>query len=161
VQHVLTNKGLPPSRVLDIGGNIGYFTTWALAMGHKVTTFEPMDYNVRCIVTTVDENGYGDRHKLYQNALGNQPGSVMLKPTNKVNRGNYQVQVSSLSTPVTAEGEYGFDYVETVRLDDVVDEDVLLAKIDVEGFEHKVMMILPHNLHRESSNHKPYYDSDV
>jgi len=30
------------------------------------------------------------------------------------------------------------DYVETVRLSDVVDEDVLLMKIDVEGYEHKV-----------------------
>ena len=38
--------------MLDVGGNIGYFSLWALAMGHKVTTFEPMDFNLRYTVYT-------------------------------------------------------------------------------------------------------------
>jgi len=135
-KHVLMTKGLPPGRVLDIGGNIGYFTMWGLAMGHKVTTFEPMDFNLRYIVTSIDANHFGANHTLYQNAVGNEAGRLSLLPTNKQNRGNYQVQTSTLAE---GEGEYGFDYVDTIRVDDVVDEDVLLIKIDVEGFEHKVL----------------------
>jgi len=136
-KHVLLSKGLPPGRVLDVGGNIGYFTMWALAMGHKVTTFEPMDFNLRYLVTSIDANGFGANHTLYQNAVGNKPGRLSLNPTNKQNRGNYQVQEARGVTSLS--GEYGFDYVDTIRLDDVVDEDVLLIKIDVEGFEHKVL----------------------
>jgi FkbM family methyltransferase len=138
LKYVLASKGLPPGRVLDIGGNIGYFTMWALAMGHKVTTFEPMDFNVRYIVTSIDANKFGANHTLYQNAVGNQAGRLALQPTNKQNRGNFQVQMVN-GAAGEPQGEYGFDYVDTVRLDDVVDEDVHLIKIDVEGFEHKVL----------------------
>lgn len=133
-KHALLAKGLAPGCVLDVGGNIGYFTLWGLAMGHKVTTFEPMDFNLRYLVTSIDANSFGANHTLYQNAVGNKAGRVYLNPTNKQNRGNFQVQQVAGSS-----GEYGFDYVDTVKLDDVVDEDVLLVKIDVEGFEHKVL----------------------
>ncbi len=136
-KYVLLSKNLPPGRVLDVGGNIGYFTMWALAMGHRVTTFEPMDFNLRYLVTSIDANSFGANHTLYQNAVGNKPGRLSLNPTNQQNRGNFQVQeAQGKSSP---SGEYGFDYVDTIRLDDVVDEDVLLIKIDVEGFEHKVL----------------------
>ena len=138
LKHVLVSKGLPPGRVLDVGGNIGYFTMWALAMGHKVTTFEPMDFNVRYIVTSIDANNFGANHTLYQNAVGNQAGRLALQPTNKQNRGNFQVQMVN-GAAGELHGEYGLDYVDTVRLDDLVDEDVHLIKIDVEGFEHKVL----------------------
>ena len=65
-KYVLVTKGLPPSRVIDVGGNIGYFTLCALAMGHHVTTFEPMDYNLLKIVSSIAANGFSDRHTLYQ-----------------------------------------------------------------------------------------------
>ena len=138
LKYVLVTKGLPPSRVIDVGGNIGYFSMWALAMGHRVTTFEPMDYNLLKIVSSIAANGFSDRHTLYQNAVGNAPGRVLLQPTNKINRGNFQIQ-PLLGNSATDQGDYGVDYVDTVRLSDVVDEDVLFIKIDVEGYEHKVL----------------------
>ena len=99
-KHVLVSSGLPSGRVLDVGGNIGYFTLWALAMGHKVTTFEPMDFNVRYIVTSIDANpGFGANHTLYQNAVGNAAGRLALTPTNAQNRGNYQVHEPPARTP--------------------------------------------------------------
>ena len=38
-----------------------------------------------------DANKFGHNHTLYQNAVGNQAGRLTLQPTNKQNRGNYQV----------------------------------------------------------------------
>ena len=103
-KHVLLSHP-PGGRVLDVGGNIGYFTMWGLAMGHKVTTFEPMDFNVRYIATSIDANrGFADNHTLFQNAVGNAPGRLSLLPTNKQNRGNFQVQAAR---PGEGGGEYG------------------------------------------------------
>jgi hypothetical protein len=48
------------------------------------------------------------------------------------------VQAAS-ATEGSDSGEYGIDYVDSVRVGDVIDEDVLLIKIDVEGYEHKVL----------------------
>mmetsp|Transcript_9230 Transcript_9230/g.30823 ORF Transcript_9230/g.30823 Transcript_9230/m.30823 type:complete len:587 (-) Transcript_9230:392-2152(-) len=136
-KHVLVNLKLPPGLVLDVGANLGYFSLWALAMGHRVVSFEPMDFNLRYFIMSIEYNGYAANHTLYQNTVGNSPGRVTLKPTNELNRGNFQVQEDTAG--FLRGGEYGIDYAETIRLDDVVKEDVLLMKIDVEGFEHRVL----------------------
>jgi hypothetical protein len=38
---------------VDVGANIGYFTSTALALGAKVISFEPMRQNYGCIMATV------------------------------------------------------------------------------------------------------------
>lgn len=42
--------------VIDGGSNLGYFTMWAAAMGHRVFSFEPMDFNLRYAYTRTRTN---------------------------------------------------------------------------------------------------------
>ena len=55
---------------------IGYFTLLAAAMGARVVAFEPTDFNLRYLITSVEKSGLAQNITLYQNAAGNAAGKV-------------------------------------------------------------------------------------
>jgi FkbM family methyltransferase len=130
-------KLYPQRAVVDIGANIGYFSLIALGKLNvpRVYSFEPMNYNVRQIERTMKRNKLdSNRWKVYQNAVGSVAGLVvsLRTPDARNNAGNHKIVASS----GTVDGKvYGDDFVHTVRLDQVVDEDISFMKIDVEGWE--------------------------
>lgn len=126
--------------IVDVGANIGYFSLQALALGHKVIAFEPMNRNMAKILTSVMLNNFTNSVSLYHNAVSSKSGDVVsLQATNNRNQGNGQVQSVQPSAYTVRTGVYGQDYVETVALSDIVNEYVLLMKIDVEGMESSVI----------------------
>ena len=127
--------GAPPSLMVDVGANLGYFSLQAAALGHRVVAFEPMGRNAHKFFASIVQNRFESNITLYQNAVTHQSGQVVrLKETHPTNQGNGQIRTGGVR-----EGRYGVDYVETVRLDEVLHEDVLFMKIDVEGFEGAVL----------------------
>jgi len=124
----LSRKGV----AVDIGGNIGWFTLLMLAHGLRVTTFEPMTSNVNKILESVARNGWGHRHRLYQNALGSITEQVTISATSTVNPSNGRISNQRANDSKVAT-------VFAVPLDAVIDEDVVLMKIDVESFELRVL----------------------
>ena len=132
--HVLAQQ--QPVVVVDVGANLGYFSLMAAALGHRVVAFEPMGRNAAKLQASIARNpGFSERIALYQYAVASRADdTVALTATHASNQGNGQAR------PATKEGGvYGIDYVQTVRLDDVVDEDVRIIKIDVEGLEAEVL----------------------
>ena len=122
--------------VVDVGANIGYFTLMAAAMGHRVVAFEPMNRNAAKLQSSIARNGFQRQVVLYHNAASfESSGKVSLTETHHTNQGNGQMR----SARADVSGVYGVDYSETVTLDDAIHEDVLLLKIDVEGFESAVL----------------------
>ena len=133
----------PVAVVVDVGANLGYFSLMAAALGHRVVAFEPMGRNAAKLQASIARNaGFSERIALYQNAVASRAGEVVaLAATHPSNQGNGQVVVRDAPPRGGGAlgGVYGIDYVETVRLDDVVAEDVLVMKIDIEGLEAEAL----------------------
>lgn len=123
--------------VVDIGANLGYFSLMAASMGARVIAFEPMNRNMGKLASSVARNGFEHKIVMFQNAVSDESGRVVhIQETDVSNQGNGYITEREWR----AEGIYGQDFVETVRLDDVVgSRDVTLMKIDVEGFEGAVL----------------------
>ena len=134
-----TQPGRPPV-VVDVGANIGYFSLAAAAMGARVIAFEPMSRNARKLSKSIIRNRFQDRITLYQNAAWDEGPSfpLHLEATSSTNQGNGKVVYGETSGANT-HGTYGVDYVTTVSLSDVVQEDVDVIKIDTEGTEGAVI----------------------
>jgi len=60
---------------LDVGANIGYFTLWAAALGHKVIAVEPMKKNIALLRASVCLNGpaFASNIQLYHTAVSAKP----------------------------------------------------------------------------------------
>jgi FkbM family methyltransferase len=120
-------QGLAPL-VVDVGANLGYFTNFAAALGCRVYSFEPLPLINRMLKTSVALNGFQNQVKLFENVVSDVNKEVYMKVVNR-NWAFSHVVDHNESTIVR----------QAVRLSDVVKEDVLLLKVDVEGFEHEVM----------------------
>ena len=133
--NILAKAG-PGNIVVDVGANIGYFSLLAASMGQRVISFEPMNRNAAKFQASIDRNDFQEQISLYQNAISYDSSSqVKLSATHHTNQGNGRIEIITTSK----EGVYGQDYVDMMTIDDVVNEDVLLMKIDVEGFEGAVL----------------------
>ena len=119
--------------MVDVGANLGYFSLAAASLGARVTAFEPMSRNARKLSKSIQRNRF--EIALYQNAVWEDGPSipVRLHETDPLNQGNGQL------SPVTREGQYGIDYVNTVSLSELIQHDVDVIKIDTEGTEDAVI----------------------
>lgn len=110
--------------VVDVGANIGYYSLLAGKKGTRVWAFEPEEINFSILTKNVKDNGL-ENIKIYKKAVGDRRGRVRILKSEE-NYGNSRV------------GRKG-ELVEMVKLDDVVKEKVDMIKIDVEGWEGKVV----------------------
>ena len=56
--------------MLDVGGNVGYYTLVAASTGCSVVTVEPLSANVGRLWQSVLANRFSDRVTLYKNVVG-------------------------------------------------------------------------------------------
>eukprot|EP00276_Gloeochaete_wittrockiana_P007707 CAMPEP_0184652218 /NCGR_PEP_ID=MMETSP0308-20130426/9920_1 /TAXON_ID=38269 /ORGANISM="Gloeochaete witrockiana, Strain SAG 46.84" /LENGTH=262 /DNA_ID=CAMNT_0027086975 /DNA_START=324 /DNA_END=1112 /DNA_ORIENTATION=- len=128
--------GARPPLVVDIGANIGYFTTYALVMGCRVIAFEPQPFCQRYLLASAAINSVGGESQLtlHKAVVSNATGFVTMsveKTKSGINTG--MAKVDKLSAT------HEKDSVPSVRLDDVIklegDDEIDLLKIDVEGHE--------------------------
>lgn len=148
--------------VIDVGGNIGWFSLLSAAMGYEVHAFEPNIINVMrfcesscmngwgrdCptmgamyIGTTDDETNNNNKHygniKIRTLGLSDEAGDFWLRQS----AGSF----SSGAGQITNTGPAGnATRVQVVTLDEMatklnwLDRDVAILKVDVEGLEHEV-----------------------
>jgi len=119
----------PPSEgiFVDVGANLGYFSLMAASMGYQVAAFEPMHRNMAKLASSVKRNVFADRIKLYMLAASHETGAVVsMEATHKTNSGNGKIVKTSHGARDTAE---------TIRLDEILNQNVVAIKIDVEGHE--------------------------
>jgi len=63
---------------INVGANIGYYCCIALSHGKHVVAFEPIDLNVRHLLTNVRINGWQNQIEIYPLALGSELGILEL-----------------------------------------------------------------------------------
>jgi FkbM family methyltransferase len=117
--------------VADVGASIGLYT---LALAHRVGprgrvhAFEPDRESFGWLSRNVDLNGVGEWVHLYCCAVGDEDGTVAFA-------GGRSTESTIVEAPSPGSGR-----VQSTRLDGIlVDKKVDLLKIDVEGFEEKVL----------------------
>jgi FkbM family methyltransferase len=129
------------SLFVDVGANFGWFSILAASMGCRVLAFEPVPHFRAFFEYNVHLNGLGKLIDIRSNVVSSKSGvnTAMVFPKKgiwgtasvdginadeKQPKDSYEVDTSSIS----------------VTLDGAVKEDVLLMKVDVEGWEWSVMM---------------------
>jgi len=118
--------------VVDAGANLGYFATYSGVMGCRVIAFEPQPRLLPIINTSRLVNGLTDRFTLHNNIV-NVDRSARLKIVyaNGVCTGCSAVSPAQPGEQNTANSFI----IDAVRIDEKVKENVLLMKVDVEGYE--------------------------
>jgi len=126
----------PGMNVLDVGANIGYFTTimaQRVAPGGHVWAFEPTQHYGQRVNWHLQHNGVAEHVTLLPIALSDAPGSL-----------DIAIGDSSATIHPLAEDQRLQSETITLRpLDDVVDEldlpKIDFVKVDVDGHEPKVL----------------------
>lgn len=113
--------------VLDVGANQAGFTYLGALNGRRVVTFEALQPNIDFIKERLKENYVGPRVKLVHGAVWDTSGLT------KYFLDQPEVDFNGQMKPV--QNTEGMRPVQTVTIDDHVDEDVQVLKLDVEGCE--------------------------
>ena len=139
---------------VDIGGNIGYFTSLIAFQGQRVIVVEPFKLNVPLILNTICELNpqFADNVFLYKYAMSNISGlEYCIWSTNSViNNGNARVVPAFSGTKSFGEDKdkVCMEKIKTMRLDDILfssnggyylNERIWGLKIDIEGYEALAM----------------------
>jgi len=121
----------PNGSFIDVGANIGIYSLFAAKSNskYKVFAFEPVESNFIRFQNNIQLNNL-DNIDLYKIALSDKVGSI-----------NFEL------SPVKEESGWGgisnsenAMTVSTARLDEIVDQDIEIMKIDVEGAELLVLL---------------------
>jgi FkbM family methyltransferase len=119
----------PGMKCIDAGAHIGFYTCLMASLTGDtgmVYAFEPMPSNYELLMKNIEENQFHQRVKAYQIACSDNHGSLR---ASKVSNMFVMGQISGAEQII----------VETVRLEDVVDEPIDVVKLDVEGHEPAVI----------------------
>lgn len=118
--------------VVDAGANLGYFATYAGVMGCRVEAFEPQPRLIPMINTSIMVNSLTERFTLHNNIINTDKTARL-----KITYAGGSCTGCSVVTPAGPnEEDTESSYIITAtRIDDYVKDNVLLMKVDVEGYE--------------------------
>ncbi|XP_027330049.1 uncharacterized protein LOC113846226 [Abrus precatorius] len=147
--------------VVDVGANVGMATFAASAMGFRVLAFEPVFENLQKICEGIYFNRVADLVTLFEAAASDRLGNITFhKLVGRLD--NSAVSATGAKMAFKSNEEIAFQ-VRTVPLDEVIpkSEQVLLLKIDVQGWEYHVLKGASKLLSRKGSQ-APYliYEED-
>ncbi len=118
---------------VDIGAWIGPVSMWAARLGARVLAIEPDPVAYNALVSNVAANGLDDVTTLCA-AIGSRSGLVRIST---VTLGDSSSRVTEAGLLVAA-----FTLPDLLDLLDIPPSDVALVKIDVEGYEDRLMPAL-------------------
>ncbi|XP_042495555.1 uncharacterized protein LOC122074681 [Macadamia integrifolia] len=125
--------------VVDVGANVGMASFAAAAMGFKVLAFEPVFENLQRICDGVFLNRVRDRVTLFEAAASDRLGNITFhKLVGRLDNSAVSATGAKLAFKSNEEIEL---QVRSIPLDEVIpeSEEVMLLKIDVQGWEYHVL----------------------
>jgi FkbM family methyltransferase len=122
-------SSMPESALmLDIGAHVGVWSMLGLALGCRVIALEPYKESACYLQLGAQLNGWERRLALHNKLCSDVDGVIF-------NGWNGCVGDKACSKHAVSAGPAALFAPETVKVDDVADEDVLMLKMDIEGFE--------------------------
>jgi len=120
--HVLKTHGCSDGKalVIDVGAHVGWFSLLSASYGCRVISFEPNTVALRYLNLSKSINNFQEV-KLYPKGVGEADTQAEYRQTDTWALNGFLRRRNLLET------------VDVARLDSLVDEDVLLLKIDTEG----------------------------
>jgi FkbM family methyltransferase len=121
-----------PPKVLDAGANLGFFSTYSAVMGCDVMSVEMQPRLIPIIKMGPYINGVSDRSTVYNAIVNDDPDArIAVQYAAGACWGCSTARMLKKGDPVPP----GTDVVRAKRLDTVAKDDLLLFKVDVEGYE--------------------------
>jgi FkbM family methyltransferase len=142
--------------VVDVGGFVGYFTVLSAMMGCRVHVWEGSPQHASMIHMSVWLNGMSERVTIHNNICG--MGSEPLAYAAAGMGGHVAGSLLNSDNPAFQKhldkGKYAShtskgNQVYPLAIDDVIHEEVLLLKVDVEGYEPQVFRSAQRLLQRQ------------
>ncbi|KAH9548815.1 hypothetical protein CY35_11G106600 [Sphagnum magellanicum] len=128
-RHILNNDTWENgAMVVDVGANVGYFSAYATMMGCRVASFEPNPHPRQFLLAT---SSIHDLHHTKWQVNGVQENEVLFTTSIPWGAGHIARRMLQLDND--------FVKVQVIPLHKVVKEDVVLLKIDTEGYEKDVI----------------------
>ena len=126
------------SLFVDVGANFGWFSILAASMGCRVLAFEPVPHFRAFFEYNVHLNGLEKLIEIRSNIVSNVSGLdlTMVVPSNGIWG---TAGIDGLNIDKNIPGSYKTITTKSVTVSELVKVDVLLKKIDVEGWEFSVM----------------------
>ena len=151
--HRILENAPKPSIVLDVGGNIGFYTLLSASHGHIVHTFEINPANLIRMCESLSLNRWADngRVHIYQRAISNEPGQqLQVKIPRNPGAAHLQPMQVDQTTPASTETTIRSAVATTMTLDGLAHDQgwltsgktglsIPLLKMDVEGAEPHVI----------------------
>jgi FkbM family methyltransferase len=125
--------GRQPATVIDVGANVGLFTCWLGACGHRVHSFEPIPETFCRLAKNVAHNKLTGKVVLNCMAVGEKSGIVQFEVQDN-SPGTNRIATGKTESPRNVPCITIDEYCEALGLDSI---DFL--KIDVEGMEPGVL----------------------
>ncbi|WP_127128442.1 FkbM family methyltransferase [Pseudoflavitalea rhizosphaerae] len=125
--------------VLDIGGNIGYYTVpfarKLKQLNGKLLTFEPVSTNFKALNQNIELNDVQGIVSAYKMALGNEEGTITMNITEEGDSSNAYIANDNITSVRTFRSEQAPMH----RLDDFIKSHPIqgcdFIKVDIEGAE--------------------------
>ncbi|GAX85608.1 hypothetical protein CEUSTIGMA_g13023.t1 [Chlamydomonas eustigma] len=137
-EHHCVKPDGTPSLFVDVGANFGWFSVLAAAMGCRVLAFEPVPHFRAFLEYNLHLNNLQHLVDVRANVVTHVAGQMtkMVVPTTGIWG---TASIDGLNADKNDKGATETLSVPSVTLNDLVKEDVLLLKVDVEGWEWSVM----------------------
>lgn len=127
LEHIERRLANKPGNIIDIGGHVGNHSVYlALFCADKVFAFEPNENNIKAYKANMKANKIKN-YQLFPVGLGD----IECKMGMRRRSANYD----DLTYEMFGEGDY-----QVMRLDNYNLKDIKAIKIDVEGFDYRVML---------------------
>jgi FkbM family methyltransferase len=129
LESILTSLqgGCFGSQTIDLGANIGQFTSVLLSMGCTVTAVEPQRPLQNMLISSAVLNGFSDRLTLYRGAVAEKDGEVIITAL--------WVPGGMQNNPM----KKGSMLSKAFSLDGIIRSDVKYLKIDIDGPEARLL----------------------
>ena len=138
ISLLLGNSSSKPAVFLDIGANIGWFTLTMAALGHKVIAIEPICNNVALMRASLQASQLSNNVILHYDGLSATSGRCIIHSDNQnIGDGHMVCGLSNVEemNAVVPSGYSIRQVMNSTRLDALVNQDIDVIKIDVEGSE--------------------------
>ena len=129
LQYIQNNHPIQTG-IVDIGANIGNHSLFfsEFLQYDKIYSFEPHPHNFELLQKNMD----GKKAKLYQTALSEKKGEMVLYNSDSSNNGGFSLHQQPTSFVV-------YDKIDVTPLDSYKLKNISMIKIDVEGHEQEML----------------------